>query len=187
MPESDESSLRPSPSDIAVGIGLYFKYCHRQPIWCFSREDVSDYGTLPGELACSIMVLTSRFSEKRDQLQLYSDSAKHLVMLRLASGTVDLTTIESLCLLSYSSFIGKSEARRRPAPEVTYVLMPMATQTETFTLASSISASHFSSAGQPCWTWSRYMPSTTRTRKGRRDFSGACSCWNSFMGVRTGS
>ncbi|OAQ75647.1 fungal specific transcription factor [Purpureocillium lilacinum] len=105
MPESDESSLRPSPSDIAVGIGLYFKYCHRQPIWCFSREDVSDYGTLPGELACSIMVLTSRFSEKRDQLQLYSDSAKHLVMLRLASGTVDLTTIESLCLLSYSSFI----------------------------------------------------------------------------------
>ncbi|UNI15466.1 hypothetical protein JDV02_001996 [Purpureocillium takamizusanense] len=105
MPESDESSLRPSPSDIAVGVGLYFKYCHRQPIWCFSREDVSDYSTLPGELACSIMVLTSRFSEKRDQLQRYGDSAKHLVMLRLASGTVDLTTIESMCLLSYSSFI----------------------------------------------------------------------------------
>jgi hypothetical protein len=55
----------------------------------------------------SILALTSRFSDKRDQVQVYSDSAKTLVMLHIANGMVELTTIESLCLLSYSSFIGK--------------------------------------------------------------------------------
>lgn len=104
--DAEESNSRLSSSDIAVGIGLYFKYCHRQPIWCFEREEVSDYDILPEELACSILVLTSRFSEKREHLQLYRDNAKNLVMLRIANGTVELTTIESLCLLSYSSFIG---------------------------------------------------------------------------------
>lgn len=29
-------------------------------------------------------------------------------MLRMANGTVELETIESLCLLSYSSFLGMS-------------------------------------------------------------------------------
>ena len=37
----------------------------------------------------------------------YGDSARTLVMLRIANGTVELETIESLCLLSYSSFLGK--------------------------------------------------------------------------------
>lgn len=100
------ASLRPSRSDLATGINMYFKYCHRQPIWCFEREEIGRQGSLPEELACSILALTSRFSEKRDHLQLYGNNAKTLVMLRIANGTVDITTIESLCLLSYSSFIG---------------------------------------------------------------------------------
>jgi hypothetical protein len=100
------SNLRPGPSDIALGIGLYFKYCHRQPIWCFEREDLGDYAILPEELACSILALTSHFSKNRDQQRLYGDNAKTLIMLLIANGTVELTTLESLCLLSYSSFIG---------------------------------------------------------------------------------
>jgi hypothetical protein len=93
---------------MAAGINLYFKYCHRQPVWCFERDEVGDFGGLPEELACSILALTSRFSEKRDHLQLYGNNAKTLIMLRIANGTVDLTTVESLCLLSYSSFLGKN-------------------------------------------------------------------------------
>lgn len=81
-------------------------YCHRQPIWCFERGEVSNPDLLPGELACSILALTSRWSEERDQMRLNGDNAKSLIMLRIANGTVELTTIESLCLLSYSSFIG---------------------------------------------------------------------------------
>lgn len=106
--DAEDSSLRPSPSDIGIGIGLYFKYCHRQPIWLFEREEVRNYDAVPDELACSVLALTLRFLEKQDQMQLYRESAKTLVMLRVANGTVELTTIESLCLLAYSSFMGMS-------------------------------------------------------------------------------
>ncbi|KEY64525.1 hypothetical protein S7711_03592 [Stachybotrys chartarum IBT 7711] len=99
------TNLKPSSADMSTGINLYFKYCHRQPIWCFERDEMGSYDSLPEELACSILALTSRFVDKRDHLQLYGNNAKTLIMLRIANGTVDLTTIESLCLLSYSSFI----------------------------------------------------------------------------------
>ncbi|KAF9869395.1 L-pipecolate oxidase [Colletotrichum karsti] len=104
---SDNSSTAVAfdPDDMETGLDLYFKYCHRQPIWCFEREEIGDYRNLPEDLASSILALTSRFSDKRDHLQLYSNNAKTLIMLRIANGSVDLTTIESLCLLSYSSFI----------------------------------------------------------------------------------
>jgi hypothetical protein len=103
--DQELTNLRPDDNDMAVGIALYFKYCHRQPIWCFERDEVGEFAAMPEELACSILALTSRFSQKRDHLQLYGNNAKTLVMLRIANGTVDLTTIESLCLLSYSSFM----------------------------------------------------------------------------------
>ncbi|KAK1998379.1 hypothetical protein LX36DRAFT_576364 [Colletotrichum falcatum] len=99
------SSVVFDPDDMATGIDLYFKYCHRQPIWCFERDELGDHDSLPEELASSILALTSRFSEKRGHVQLYSSNAKTLVMLRIANGTVDITTIESLCLLSYASFV----------------------------------------------------------------------------------
>lgn len=53
-------------------------------------------------------------------MQLFSSNAKTLIMLRIANGTVDITTIESLCLLSYASFIGKylSVERRRDMIEI---------------------------------------------------------------------
>jgi hypothetical protein len=49
-----------------------------------------------------------RFAREHDEGQRYADSAKSLIMLRMANGTVELATIESLCLLAYSSFIGES-------------------------------------------------------------------------------
>jgi hypothetical protein len=102
----DDSSSHPSSSAIAKAIDLYFEYCHRQPIWCFDREQVSDPSYLSEELVCCLLALTSRFSRDREHLQHYGDSARSLVMLRMANGTVELETIESLCLLSYSSFLG---------------------------------------------------------------------------------
>ncbi|KAI8952940.1 hypothetical protein F4801DRAFT_588566 [Xylaria longipes] len=103
--EPESSDTRPGLADIASGIRLYFKYCHRQPIWCFEREDVNNYNSLPHELVCSILCLTARFSNNRDRLQLYGHNVRPLIMLRIANGTVVLETIESLCLLSYSFFI----------------------------------------------------------------------------------
>lgn len=106
MFDPESGNLRLGRSSVAAGVNLYFKYCHRQPIWCFEREEIGDCGSIPEELACSILALTSRFLENRDHVQLYGNNAKTLIMLRIANGTVDLTTIESLCLLAYSSFIG---------------------------------------------------------------------------------
>jgi hypothetical protein len=103
----DDSTSHPSSSAIAKAIDLYFEYCHRQPIWCFDRDEVSDPSCLSEELVCCLLALTSRFSRDRDHLQHYGDSARSLIMLRMANGTVELETIESLCLLSYSSFLGK--------------------------------------------------------------------------------
>ncbi|KFG78040.1 hypothetical protein MANI_006712 [Metarhizium anisopliae] len=103
--EAELSKLRPSPSDIALGIRLYFEFCHRQPIWCFERDEVSDIGSLTDELACSILAVTSRFSRRRDELQVYGDNARSMIMARVANGSVGLATIESLCILCYSSFI----------------------------------------------------------------------------------
>lgn len=97
----------PGPADVGLGIRLYFEYCHRQPIWCFEYEDVGDFSRLSEELACSILALTARFSPMRERLQKYNSNAKRLIMLRIANSTVEVSTIESLCLLSYSSFIGR--------------------------------------------------------------------------------
>lgn len=101
------STQRPGPTDIAIGMRLYFEYCHRQPIWCFDREEVADYGALPEELTCSVLALTARFSQMREKMRMYGSNARQLIMLRIANSSVDITTIESLCLLSYSFFIGK--------------------------------------------------------------------------------
>ena len=100
-------------SVIAHGIDLYFQYCHRQPIWCFDREDALNTGSLPEELVCSILALTSRFSEVSGDAQHYAENAKRLVTQRMGSGTVRLETIESLCLLAYSSFLGRVPGSER--------------------------------------------------------------------------
>ncbi|KAF3355683.1 Protein HIR1 [Verticillium dahliae VDG1] len=98
MFDPDLANLRPGRSDMANGINLYFKFCHRQPIWCFERDEVSDYGSLPEELACSILAVTSRFSQKCDHLHLYGNNAKTLIMLRIANGSAMLDT-ESVYLV----------------------------------------------------------------------------------------
>ncbi|GAB0145400.1 hypothetical protein EsHS_00005830 [Epichloe bromicola] len=103
--EPETPHVRPDSPTIALGIRLYFEFCHRQPIWCFERQEVGDVSLVTDELACSILAVTSRFSRRAEELQLYGDNARSLIMARIANGTVGLATIESLCLLSYSSFI----------------------------------------------------------------------------------
>ena len=102
---SEDPTLHLSSPAVAKAVDFYFQYCHRQPIWCFNYEDLEEMGFLPKELVYSILTLTARFSRAQDQLQFYSDTARTLIMLRVASGTVDLETIESLCLLAYSFFM----------------------------------------------------------------------------------
>lgn len=129
----DESKVHPS-SRVSQAIDLYFQYCHRQPIWCFDREEVKDPSYISEELVCSILTLTARFSQERDEMQHYGDTARTLVMLRIANGSVELETLESLCLLSYSSFLGKACVSGRKTKQPTHQC-----QMETYPLVVSTS------------------------------------------------
>ena len=104
--DSGSPVARPSRSHLDIAINLYFKYCHRQPIWCFDREELGDCASIPDELVCSMLALVSRFSDHLGYSKSYGKKAKAMIMLRIANGTVDLIIIESLCLLAYTSFIG---------------------------------------------------------------------------------
>lgn len=84
-------------------------------MWCFDFDGPGEPGSLPEELICSLLALTLRYLHEQDQGQHYADDARTLIMLRIANGTVELATIESLCLLSYSSFIGTSTPRNGQA------------------------------------------------------------------------
>jgi hypothetical protein len=106
----DDASPQASSLVIAKAIDLYLECCHRQPVWCLNIKELGNIESHPEELICSILALTMRFAREHDEGQRYADSAKSLIMLRMANGTVELATIESLCLLAYSSFIGVSFA-----------------------------------------------------------------------------
>ncbi|KAH1391303.1 hypothetical protein KXW40_005949 [Aspergillus fumigatus] len=101
----DDASPQPSSLAVARAVDSYMKYCHRQPVWCFNFEEHGDLESIPEELLCSIIALTARFSHEGEHGQHHADTAKSLIMLRIANGTVELSTIEALCLLAYSSFI----------------------------------------------------------------------------------
>ncbi|KAL4881651.1 hypothetical protein BJY04DRAFT_207430 [Aspergillus karnatakaensis] len=101
----DDASPQASSLFIAKAIDIYLECCHRQPVWCLNIKELGNIESHPEELICSILALTMRFARDPDQGKRYADSAKSLIMLRIANGSVELATIESLCLLAYSSFI----------------------------------------------------------------------------------
>jgi hypothetical protein len=125
------------------GIEIYFDLCHRQPIWCFNREDLEASEEISTELAYSMLELTARFMQQQDKLE-YGEHAKWSIMLRVANGTVELETIESLCLLSYSAFIGMS--CRIPFHPLS---VADTMKTETCILVNSISVLAFSYVDPP--------------------------------------
>ncbi|KAI9367762.1 hypothetical protein BJX61DRAFT_526975 [Aspergillus egyptiacus] len=101
----DDASPQASSLLVAKAIDMYLECCHRQPVWCLNIKELGNLESHPEELICSILALTMRFARDPEQGKRYADSAKSLIMLRIANGSVELPTIESLCLLAYSSFI----------------------------------------------------------------------------------
>lgn len=108
------------PQDIVIeSFGLYLQYCHKQPLWLFDADDLSKPELFSEEIIFGILALALRYSDNpffdgRTQKMCleYAESARGLVMLRIAQGTVQLSTIQSLCLLALANFIGDSTASR---------------------------------------------------------------------------
>jgi hypothetical protein len=95
-------------------IDLYFQFCHRQPLWLFERDELSSPDDMVEELVFSLLALTVRFSattyvgtrSHKDLAQRYREVARGHIMFRIAQGTVQMSTIQSLCLLAFANFTG---------------------------------------------------------------------------------
>lgn len=134
-------------SVVSHGVDVYFQRFHRQPVWCFDRQDLGNLAGLSTELIYSILELTARFVDRSytqiqsHDPQQYGQGARWSIMLRMANNNVEQETIESLCLLSYSAFIGMSFPSVHCYPVLTVTDGDMR-------LGQSISAWGFSSAAQ---------------------------------------
>lgn len=104
------SSLVPSRDAVLKAIEVYFLCSHRQPIWLFEPPNKLSPDCSEEILLCilglSIQYAESSFTEFQLQSSsAYNDAARSLIMLRIANSTVDLSVLQSLCLLSYSNLV----------------------------------------------------------------------------------
>lgn len=95
-----------APNDVSKALELYFKHIHCQPICCLDHSSAEDSADVNDELAVSLLAVTRRFTAPDDWSGPYDSLARKLVMSCIANGTVSLATLSSLCLLSYSYFLG---------------------------------------------------------------------------------
>lgn len=104
------------PKDmISKCIALYFQYCHKQPLWLFDPENFSNLSEIPDEVTFGISSLALRYSRSHmldgqvDQLcRQYAEAAHGLISFRIARGTVNLSTMQALCLIALAEYIGQS-------------------------------------------------------------------------------
>lgn len=103
------------------GIELYLLYCNSQPLLLFpSGISAVSLGRREPELVAAMKALGIRFSgrgvkqaQTETQIKQSSNEACHLVMARLSNGNVELSTIQTLCLLSMLEFTGKASTFER--------------------------------------------------------------------------
>ncbi|KAI8653762.1 Zn(2)-C6 fungal-type domain-containing protein [Fusarium sp. Ph1] len=113
---SSPSSVYASPTSllsretITRAIEIYFTRIRRQPLWLFDTE----FPPTPDssvELICVILALSvtyddAGFSDSGLRSPLfYGNTARRLIMLKVAEGTVDLQSVQALCLLAFFNLI----------------------------------------------------------------------------------
>lgn len=103
------------PNDIVEeAIALYFRYCHKQPLWLLDPDDLARPAECREEVVFGILTLALRYSDnpflagQTDQIcRQYSEAARGLIMLRISEGKVDISTLQSLCLIALAQYIGR--------------------------------------------------------------------------------
>ncbi|CEJ93545.1 hypothetical protein VHEMI09124 [[Torrubiella] hemipterigena] len=90
---------------------LYMSWCHAQPIMLFNPESfLASLEFRDRELLLAIQSFGYRYPpgilspQQRDQIALTEREAKNLVMDRIADSEIQLSTLQTLCLLSLSEF-----------------------------------------------------------------------------------
>lgn len=102
----------PSKDIVSEAISLYFRYCHKQPLWLLDPEDLASPETCRNEILFGVLILALPYSDnpllerrKSQMSRQYAESARGLVMFRIAQGSVDLSTMQSLCLIALAEYI----------------------------------------------------------------------------------
>jgi hypothetical protein len=128
MPFHDEMSLQSAnmttnlanfampPNDrISKYVALYFQYCHKQPLWLFDPENFSNLSDIPDEVIFGISSLALRYfrnhtlDDQVNQLcRQYAEAAYSRISFQIAQGSVNLSTLQALCLIALSEYIGQS-------------------------------------------------------------------------------
>lgn len=106
------SATLPPWEDILHIADLYLLYCDSQPLPLFCRDGfLASLQARETEVLFAILALASRFSfsyqngdDSTDLVNGYAEVARGLVMKRVSDGPVELSTLQSLCLLSLVDF-----------------------------------------------------------------------------------
>jgi hypothetical protein len=100
---------------VTEGIALYFQYCHKQPLWLFDPGDLAIPENCRSEVVFGILSLALRYSNnpalegRVDQLcRQYAETARSYAMLRVGQGKVNLSTLQSFCLIAMAEYIGEN-------------------------------------------------------------------------------
>lgn len=105
------------PWDTVLSIAeLYLLYCESQPLPLFHRATfVNTLANRDPEITYAMLALSIRFSEDSyespdelvNMVNSYAEAARGLVTKRVWEGPVELSTLQSLCLLSLVDFTSK--------------------------------------------------------------------------------
>ncbi|KAJ6789827.1 hypothetical protein PWT90_04518 [Aphanocladium album] len=107
---STSDLLIPKENMLAMG-RLYLAWCHGQPIALFDPDTFLDSLTFRDlELILALQALSLRYPpstltpQKREKLDSMEREARSAVMNRIASSAVELSTLQTLCILSMVEF-----------------------------------------------------------------------------------
>jgi hypothetical protein len=103
----------PPKEVVTEGIALYFQYCHKQPLWLCDTDDLSAE-SCRSEVIFGVLSLALRYSNnpllegRVDQMcRQYAEAARSYAMLRVTHGTVNLSTLQSFCLIALAEYTGE--------------------------------------------------------------------------------
>ena len=121
LPEDDPGTAYLPPWDTVKEYArLFLKHCNYQPLPLFSENLLSSLTARDPELLLALSALASRFQivnyaihgvQSFEAFEVYAAPAKELVMRRVSHGPVELSTIQTLCLLSLAEFNSRCFAR----------------------------------------------------------------------------
>ena len=110
---------------------LYLTWCHNQPISLFKEDNLlQSLRSRDHELRLAIQAISLRFpigsltSRKREKLNTMAKTSRRLVMERIVDSQVDLSTLQTLCLLSLIDFTGKSYSHTDTTGSSRFIAQP---------------------------------------------------------------